>query len=134
MKTTQLLIFLIGFISISNAQNVRITQLNTWKIQNSSLAGTDGKAISTNDHDDEAWISSNVPSTIFNALVQNGTYKDIYKGKNLEKISSDPFKTSWWYRTSFEIKDLKKIHLLELEGINYSANIWLNGHQNCFKI
>ena len=129
MKTSLILIFLIGFTNISYSQKANKVQLSNWKIQNSSIAGMDGKAISANNHDDKSWISSKVPSTVFNALVQNRKYKDIYKGKNLEKISSDPFKNSWWYRTSFDIKNLDQIYLLEFEGINYSANIWLNGHQ-----
>ncbi len=134
MKTYLLLTFLIGFIAISYPQKTNKTQLKNWKIQNSTLTGTDGKAISANDHNDKTWINTNVPSTIFNALVQNGTYKEIYKGKNLEKISNEPFKTSWWYRTSFDIKNLDQIYLLEFEGINYSANIWLNGKQIASKL
>ena len=129
MKTYLFLTFLFGFTSISFSQKTNKIQLTDWKIQNSTITGTNGKAISANDHDDKTWIRSSVPSTIFNALVQDGKYKDIYKGKNLEKISSDPFKNSWWYRTSFEIKNLDQIYLLDFEGINYSANIWLNGKQ-----
>lgn len=129
MKTTLFLLLFTGYTVLSFSQNTNKILLSDWKIQNSTITGTDGKAISRNDHDDKTWIESKVPSTIFNALVQNGTYKDIYKGKNLEKISNDPFKTSWWYRTTFDIKNIDQIYLLEFEGINYSANIWLNGRQ-----
>lgn len=129
MKTILSLLLFTGFTILSFSQNTNKIQLSDWKIQNSTITGTDGKAISRNDHDDKTWIESKVPSTIFNALVQNETYKDIYKGKNLEKISNTPFKTSWWYRTTFDIKNIDQIYLLEFEGINYSANIWLNGKQ-----
>lgn len=129
MKPFLFLSFLLGFTAISFSQITNKIQLSDWKIQNSTITGTDGKAISANDHNDTSWISCKVPSTVFNALVQNGKYKDIYKGKNLEKISDIPFKTSWWYRTSFDIENLDQIYLLEFEGINYSANIWLNGKQ-----
>ncbi|MEA3227154.1 MAG: glycoside hydrolase family 2 TIM barrel-domain containing protein, partial [Planctomycetota bacterium] len=50
---------------------------------------------------------------------------------NLKKISSEPFEEPWWYRTDFQLSDndAKKTVLLEFDGVNYSANIWLNGKQ-----
>ncbi len=130
MKKVIPLLFAIGFIAASCSQRTVIsTELKDWKIQNSNNVEASSDKISNTIYNDSNWIEAKVPSTIFNALVKNGNYKDIYKGKNLEKINKNIFKTSWWYRTNFEIEDLNQTHLLELEGINYSANIWLNGQQ-----
>ena len=127
MKNTIFTLLVIGMNIISYAQQSNTKQLKEWKIQNSSIVGQNGKEISNNHYNDKTWIETNVPSTVFNSLVKNGTYKDIYKGKNLEKIDTKPFLTSWWYRTSFNIDDLDQIYSLSFKGINYSADIWLNG-------
>jgi len=45
--------------------------------------------------------------------------------------ADSPFAVPWWYRTEFEVPpDLTGRHLwLNFDGINYRANIWLNGHR-----
>ncbi|GAG37725.1 unnamed protein product, partial [marine sediment metagenome] len=50
---------------------------------------------------------------------------------NLEKIPTEPFEFSWWYRKEFDLQGNKPFeHVrLEFDGINYKANIWLNGKQ-----
>ncbi len=76
-------------------------------------------------------IRTKVPTTVLAALVQNGVYPDPYFGKNLEKIPTSQFDTSWWYIKKFNLTTQKnnKQALLKFEGINYRANIWLNGKQ-----
>lgn len=75
------------------------------------------------------WYPTTVPSTVLAALVNNGVYKDIFYGTNLAKIPREPFTNSWWFRNEFFIsKDHAKGNAdLIFEGINYRANIWLNG-------
>jgi exo-1,4-beta-D-glucosaminidase len=64
------------------------------------------------------------------ALVKNGVYRDPYFGKNLETISTQPFLMPWWYRTTFDLDSGTQrsddVRLI-FDGINYSANIFLNG-------
>ncbi|MFH4965685.1 sugar-binding domain-containing protein [Gaetbulibacter sp. M235] len=128
MKRKISFLIAITFIAVSYSQNnISCKVLKNWKIQSSIKI--DENNIHTALYDDSSWIETEVPSTVFNALVKNRIYKDIYLGKNLAKISKDIFKASWWYRTTFDIENLNQTHLLELEGINYSANIWLNGKQ-----
>ena len=42
-----------------------------------------------------------------------------------------PFRCSWWYRTEFTIpaRFQQKTAWLHFDGINYRANVWLNGRQ-----
>ncbi len=71
-----------------------------------------------------------VPSTVLGALVLNGEYgDDIWYGKNLNEISGERFETGWVYSTTFEIPDFdaEKNQIIDFEGINYRANIWVNG-------
>lgn len=61
--------------------------------------------------------------------MQNGLYKDVFFSQNLKKINESQFDVSWWYRTTFShLQNLRK-QTLFFEGINYKANVWLNGKQ-----
>lgn len=101
-----------------------------WMIQASSQVKQTGDEISKPDFDTHGWYSASVPSTVLAVLVENGVYENPYFGMNLKNISSEPYKKPWWYRTEFQLskKDNEKTVLLEFDGINYSANIWLNGN------
>ncbi len=51
---------------------------------------------------------------------------------SLEDMPKDsPFRVSWWYRTEFQVPAdwQDKSAWLNFRGINYRANIWLNGKQ-----
>jgi exo-1,4-beta-D-glucosaminidase len=100
-----------------------------WVIQSSSKVKQTGDEISKPDFDTHGWYSASVPSTVLAVLVENGVYEKPYFGMNLKKISSEAFKKPWWYRTEFQLskKEADKTVLLKFDGINYSANIWLNG-------
>jgi exo-1,4-beta-D-glucosaminidase len=100
-------------------------------IQISSQVKPAPEEISKPDFDTRGWYSTSVPSTVLAALVENGVYEKPYFGMNLKNISSEPYKKSWWYRTEFQLSqaDVEKTVLLEFDGINYSANIWLNGNR-----
>ena len=55
---------------------------------------------------------------------------DPYYGDNLEKIATEPFAVPWWYRTEFTVEEpLPAEARLVFEGINYSADVWLNGER-----
>ena len=81
--------------------------------------------------DTGGWYPTSVPSTVLATLVENGVYDNPYFGMNLKKIPQEPYKQPWWYRTEFQLSltDAEKTVLLEFDGINYSANIWLNGNR-----
>ncbi len=101
--------------------------LSNWNIQSSDSLSANGEQISSSDFKVADWYVSKVPETVLHSLVQNGIFKDIYRDNNLEKILLDQFKTSWWYRTEFNLDKIPGGLLLGIDGINYKANIWLNG-------
>jgi len=70
-----------------------------------------------------------VPSTVLATLVESREYPDPYTGMNLKTVSREPFTSPWWYRTEFELApaEAERTVLLEFDGINYAAAIWLNG-------
>jgi len=101
-----------------------------WKIQSSTKLNKTGAEISSNLSDNAFWYSTTVPTTIMNALVQNKVYPDIFFGKNLEKVDTKQFEKSWWYKREIILDNAiatNEYANLRFEGINYKANIWLNG-------
>ena len=99
-----------------------------WTIQASVKVNKSGEILSEQGVNTDAWHEAIVPGTVMANLVNNGVYKDIYKDKNLDKVDTSQFKKSWWYRTEFKLdKDDAKNYNLVFEGINYRANIWVNG-------
>ena len=101
-----------------------------WMIQASSEVSRAPERISMPGFDTLRWYPANVPSTVLAALVENGVYKNPYFGMNLSEIPREPYEKPWWYRTEFQLspEDAAGTVLLEFDGINYSAEIWLNGN------
>ncbi len=79
----------------------------------------------------ETWYPVQVPSTVLAGLVANHVYENIYKDLNLESIPTELFKQGWWFRTNFDLPKWRENNItrLRFNGINYRANIWLNGVQ-----
>ena len=90
---------------------------------------TNGAGISSRRFTTEGWYPTTVPSTVLGTLVNDGVYKDIFYGTNLAKIPHEPFTNSWWFRNEFSLSrsQAKEQADLIFEGINYRANVWLNG-------
>ena len=102
-----------------------------WKIQSSEKITMGGEEISSPGCDTDGWIPTDVPSTVLASLVKNKLYKDPYFGSNLKNIPREDFLVPWWYRCPFELDpaQAEKSILISFEGLNYKANIWLNGRQ-----
>ena len=100
---------------------------NNWKIRNSEKVKASGKEISSVNFIDSNWFTAYVPSTVLYSLAKSGIYCDIYKDNNIDTIDKNRFKTSWWYRKEFNYDNNSKVSVLHFDGINYKANIWLNG-------
>ncbi|HEX7424242.1 MAG TPA: glycoside hydrolase family 2 TIM barrel-domain containing protein [Terriglobales bacterium] len=120
-----------------------------WRIQPSSQVRERGEVLSIAKFPVGSWYPATVPSTVLAALVKDEVYLDPYFGKNLRAIPGttypigtesfmltpmppeSPFRSSWWYRTEFEIPSSSrgKTIWLHFSGVNYRANVWLNGRQ-----
>ena len=116
---------------------------DNWQLQSSAKVQQKGEGISKPKYASEDWYSVRVPTTVLAALVANQVYPDPFYGDNLKRIpgyrderwlvmpADSPFYPSWWYRTEFDAPEMfKGKHVvLHLDGINYRANVWLNGKQ-----
>ncbi|MBN2595000.1 MAG: hypothetical protein JXA81_15955 [Sedimentisphaerales bacterium] len=111
--------------------NLFRTFLQSWKIRSGDQVPAGGEDISTSDFNTNGWFNTRVPSTVLASLVELGQYRDIYFGMNLKDVPKDRFEQPWWYRNEFVSNDnnADTVTLLEFDGINYAANVWLNGRQ-----
>ena len=130
------------------ATSTRLFLRKGWSIQSSAQIKEQGDTISDNKFQPKNWYPAAVPSTIVGTLVDDKVYPDPLVDKNLRLIpgctypiganfsnlpmpEDSPFRVSWWYRTQFRLpeSDRGKNVWLNFEGINFRANIWLNGKQ-----
>jgi exo-1,4-beta-D-glucosaminidase len=119
-----------------------------WQIQSSCVARTTGEQISAAGFDASAWHKSDLPATVVGALVTDKTYPDPYFGTNLKTLpgmnysnksffaiqdmpAGSPFLCSWWFRAEFDVPSNlpDKNSWLHFLGINYRANVWVNGQK-----
>jgi exo-1,4-beta-D-glucosaminidase len=102
-----------------------------WHLRSAADVADGGAEVSSAGFDTTGWHPSSVPATPMAALVANGLYPDLYLGDNLEKVDTEQFSGPWWYRTEFQVSegDAAKVARLQFSGLNYSADIWLNGEQ-----
>lgn len=73
-----------------------------------------------------------VPSTAMGVLTAAGVYpENILDGTNYRRVDRVQFNVPWWWRTRFSLPELPKdAHVtLDLDGISYRAEVWLNGHK-----
>ncbi len=131
-----------------NTDSPKLLLSKNWAIQSSLNVPADGAAISTAGFPAKDWYPATLPSTVLSALVGDKVYPDPYTGMNLRSIPGttypifddfsnimmppdSPFRQAWWYRTEFQLPpdySGKKIWL-GFDGVNYRANVWMNGVQ-----
>jgi exo-1,4-beta-D-glucosaminidase len=111
-----------------------------WSIQSSANLTDNGKVISQTDYTAKDWYPTSVPSTVLAALVANEVYPDPYYGNNYLELpgvrrwdipEGNPFESSWWCRTDFDLPSgYAGRHVrLKFHGVNYRANLWVNGQR-----
>ena len=97
-----------------------------WKMQSATELQMAGEGPPS--ADSGKWYPVTVPCTVLAGLVANGEYPDLFFGDNLKKVPTDRFSGSWWYQTQFKLPEGAGQQVwLYFKGINYRANIWLNG-------
>lgn len=102
-----------------------------WQLQPLGKWSDDGKLVEPDVYADENLINCSVPNTVLGALTESGKYEDIYFSDNLERIPVEWFKTHWRYLKKFNVdQNLAGTYSrLCFDGINYSAEIYLNGEK-----
>jgi exo-1,4-beta-D-glucosaminidase len=134
--------------ALLRASEGRLVLREGWTLQTSAKVEAKGEVISTPQFSSQGWHQATVPTTVVAALVKDKALPDPYFGMNLRDFPGvtypiggnfsnipmapdSPYAVSWWYRKQFTVPASYKGKTvwLKFNGINYSANIWLNGKQ-----
>jgi exo-1,4-beta-D-glucosaminidase len=126
----------------------RIFLREPWAIQSSAKVNEKGDVLSQKGFQPRNWYPARVPSTVAGTLVDDKVYPDPFVGMNLRMMpgcnypiganfslrpmpEDSPFRVSWWYRTEFQLPAGYRGRniWLHFDGINFRANVWLNGKQ-----
>ena len=100
-----------------------------WSLVSANGLSADGATLSVPAYQDSGWHPiRRMPATVLQVLQEDGVYPDLYVGTNLlDKVPQDLYTQDWWYRTTFTSPAGHTTYALEFPGINYRAEIWLNG-------
>jgi len=153
-RQSYLLLLITGLFSCSVKEKSEITKLSLsgdWLIKSSTVVKETGEIISTGKFSPESWYPAKVPTSVLHALIEDGVYPDPWIGLNNYKIpdvsdefnrkydlakysyidgKKNPWKDPYWFRKEFDLPagyTGKKLWL-NFDGINYRADVWLNGH------
>ncbi len=132
----------------SSGNESRLLLHEDWSVQTSAKVQEPGEVIATTKFSPAGWIETAVPSTVVAAEVNAKKLPNPDFGMNLRKFpgveypiggnfaniampADSPYAVSWWYRKQFvaPANYKGKTVWLKFDGINYRANIWLNGKQ-----
>ena len=142
-------LILAGAVSAQTAVNPRNTLLldQGWALQSSANVTGGGEVISKPGFRADKWYPATVPSTVVGVLVADKVYPDPFYSMNLRSIpgtaykigtnfsnsampEDSPFRVSWWYRKELVLPaGLGENVFLNFDGINFRANIWVNGRR-----
>ncbi|MGO9009707.1 MAG: glycosyl hydrolase 2 galactose-binding domain-containing protein [Bryobacteraceae bacterium] len=142
------ILLLSALLSCLHAADTKLMLDSGWYIQPSADSNTQDEVSANAPFHPRHSYRATVPSTVMAALVADQVFPDPTFGMNLRTIPGttypigenfsniamppgSPFRSSWWYRTQFTAPadyDGKRIQL-HFDGINFRANVWLNGHR-----
>jgi exo-1,4-beta-D-glucosaminidase len=129
IATIALLVLSCHKISAQNSPVGNMVLKDGWEMQSGIVVSAKGNEISQPAFRG-SWYKVSLPTTIIAGLLKNKHYSfDPFYGNNLEKIAGPEFDSAWWFRKEFKlpVSENGKNVILMLHGINYRANIWLNG-------
>lgn len=108
---------------------------NNWKAKRVTDVLKDGTEITGTDYKPVGWLDAVVPGTILTTLLHNDKIPDPLYGLN-NNLIPDVFNTgrdyyTYWFYNEFESPDIQEGQevWLNFRGINYFANIFLNGNR-----
>ncbi len=101
-----------------------------WKVQRASQVKANGLALSAPLFDDRQWLIATVPATTLVSYLNAGAVPEPNFGDNNMFISDSYFYDDFWYRDVFTTPSFYKDKrvFLNFAGINWKADIYLNGH------
>ena len=105
--------------------------LDGWRLSAAAAVGDEGSQVSQPNYADAQWYAAVVPGTVLTTLIARGVYPDPDFGLNNLAIPDTLSRQAYWYRSEFVAPDELRDHegTLTFKGINYAAEVWLNGRR-----
>ncbi len=118
-----------------------------WKVRSSAEVREGGAALSQPGAPTAGWLEVARPVTVLAALVETGELPNPFRARNYDLLpgrgpaaenfsnfpmpADSPFAVPWWYRVEFDAPEALAGEgaFLHLDGLNYRANVWLNGER-----
>lgn len=114
MSKVSILIFFLGHLQLSSAQNISVELNQNWQFKNQK---------------ENQWYKAEVPGTVYTDLLANKLIPDPYYRDNESKLQWID-KADWEYKTIFSIDKetfRKKNIELVFDGLDTYADVYLNG-------
>ena len=101
-----------------------------WMLAAAPDVHADGDVLSRAGFEDKSWMRATVPGTVLTTMIDRGFYPDPDFGLNNLAIPESLNKQRYWYRVEFDTPKAvaNKQVTVTFNGINYLAEVWLNGH------
>ena len=128
-------------------EKVAVSLHDNWAVQSAANTTATGAQISTPGFSTAGWMQTSIPATPVGAQVGTGIFPSPYVGTNAQQIpgwppagqnfatvawpSGSPYSAHWWFQNQFTLPSTlagQRIYL-HFDGINYRANLWVNGSQ-----
>ena len=102
-----------------------------WQLQRASEVQAGGVEIASPAYKAEGWVRATVPGTVLTSYKNVGALADPNYADNQLMISESFFNSNFWYRNEFQVpQSFKRDRVfLNFDGINWKANVYLNGKQ-----
>ena len=130
---TSILILTTTLASFAQTQEILLDE--GWIAKRASEVPVDGTVVSSSEFKFYDWMEALVPGTVLTTLLHNKKVPDPFFGLNNELIP-DIYNTgaeyyTFWFQNQFSLPELKPGAQvwLKFRGINYSANVFLNGRR-----
>lgn len=131
MTRFRVLLLVVAFWCVGSLYAQPAHPVQGWQMQYASKVSGSAAEISSARFKPQNWYAATVPGTVLSTLVNNGVYPEPLYGENMRTIPESLNKENYWYRTVVPVpEDYKGRHTwLHFGGVNYSAQLWVNGHQ-----
>jgi hypothetical protein len=115
--------------ALRDAGDGDFTLTGGWRLQQTRKVADTARELSAPGFDSGSWLEATVPGTVLTTLVDQGVYPEPTYGLNNMAIPESLNREDYWYRNEFMPPADFAGHALTLTfgGINYAADVWLNG-------